>query len=120
MRCSKFHEELDETGQGRCSVPMWQMGCECFCDDPAYGKRPETNEYWTNAYTGERMRHDGLYAGYVPALACHAHGGPKSRVFKDGNMWCAVFKEFINLQESRAGFGETPEQARQALEKATP
>jgi len=30
------------------------------------------------------------------------------RVFKDGNMWCAVGADFINLQESDAAFGESP------------
>lgn len=29
-------------------------------------------------------------------------------VFKDGNAWCAIGKGFINLQESKAGFGHTP------------
>ena len=26
---------------------------------------------------------------------------------KDGNMWCSHREDFINLQESDAGFGET-------------
>ena len=29
-------------------------------------------------------------------------------VFKDGNSWCAVGAGFVNLQESKAGFGHTP------------
>lgn len=28
-------------------------------------------------------------------------------IFKDGNQWCAVFGDFVNLQESVAGFGPT-------------
>ena len=32
----------------------------------------------------------------------------KYHLFKDGDMWCATFPDFINLQESDAGFGETP------------
>ena len=36
--------------------------------------------------------------------------------FLDGNMWCAVRDDFINLQESVAGFGETQELARKELE----
>ena len=30
------------------------------------------------------------------------------RIFLDGDKWCAVRGDFINLQESIAGFGETP------------
>lgn len=26
----------------------------------------------------------------------------------DGNSWCATYPDFINLQESKAGFGDTP------------
>ena len=33
------------------------------------------------------------------------------KVYPDGNMQCAVFDNFINLQESIAGFGETREKA---------
>lgn len=33
------------------------------------------------------------------------------RVFMDGDQWCAVFTNFINLQESEAGFGHTEEAA---------
>lgn len=29
-------------------------------------------------------------------------------IFKDGNMWCAVGPTFRDLQQDRAGFGETP------------
>lgn len=30
---------------------------------------------------------------------------------KDGDMWCAHSKDFINLQESDAGFGQYPHEA---------
>lgn len=30
------------------------------------------------------------------------------KVFKDGDLWCAVNEEYINIQESPAGFGLTP------------
>lgn len=33
------------------------------------------------------------------------------QVFKDGSAWCAVGADFINLQESDAGFGDTPVEA---------
>lgn len=29
------------------------------------------------------------------------------KFFMDGNQWCATFEDFINLQESPAGFGRT-------------
>jgi hypothetical protein len=29
----------------------------------------------------------------------------------DGNQWCAKFSDFINLQESLAGFGDTKDMA---------
>lgn len=117
MRGREDHQKLNEAGEGRCSVPMWQMGMQCFCDAPAYGERPEPSYYWRDAYTGQRKRSDGLYDGYVPGLACHAHGGPKHRAFLDGNAWCAVPENFTNIQESPCGFGATPELARKALEK---
>lgn len=61
---------------GRCSVPMWCGGAPAgTCDKPAYGERP-SSKTWRNAYTGEEHRHDGRYNGYVPGLACEAHGGP--------------------------------------------
>lgn len=85
-----------------------------FCDREAYGVRPKCREY-RDAWTGEFFRHDGKYSGYVPGLACPIHGGPSMRVFMDGNTWCAVHSDFINLQESPAGFGDTREQAIQNL-----
>lgn len=33
------------------------------------------------------------------------------QVFKDGDAWCATTNEFLNLQESVAGFGTTPNDA---------
>lgn len=37
-------------------------------------------------------------------------------VFPDGSAWCAVGAGFMNLQESDAGFGDTPNLAVQDLE----
>jgi hypothetical protein len=105
------YRELNELGEGRCSVPMWSgygdpAGC---CDKPAFGERPEGKTH--TRYDGFEWRDDGLYAGYVPGLACPIHGGPKIRYCMDGNMWMASRHDFINLQESWAGFGETKELA---------
>lgn len=116
-RLSNRHRELDAEGRGSCSVPMWMNGMPAgFCDKTAYGERPQCQEW--RAATGEVFRYDHKYSGYVPALACPAHGGPATRVFKDGDKFCAVDPDFVNLQESPAGFGDTPEEARAALAKA--
>lgn len=117
MRTSDHHQHLDANGVGKCSVPMWSGGGPAgFCDADAYGKREPTS-WWRDAWTGELKPMDGRYSGYVPGLACPNHGGPRTRVFMDGNAWCAVHPDFINLQESPAGFGDTPEEARAALAK---
>lgn len=76
-RTQKHHHELVD-GVGKCSVPMWQYGCPAgFCDEPAYGK-PMPCATFRVAYSGEIMRFDGKYNGYVPGLACENHGGPKA------------------------------------------
>jgi hypothetical protein len=41
-------------------------------------------------------------------------------VIKDDNQWCATGPGFINLQESHAGFGNTPEDAVNDLGKVQP
>lgn len=112
---SRVHQELNEQGVGKCSVPMWSGGMpDGFCDRDAYGVRPQCKMFWDHIH-GCYAREDGKYDGYVPALACPAHGGPNTRVFMDGNAWAAVRHDFINLQESPAGFGDSPEAARAAL-----
>jgi len=45
---------------------------------------------------------------------------PKPHVVRDGNTWCATWPDFINLQESPAGFGDTPEEALADLQGAQP
>jgi|FLOH01.1.fsa_nt_gi hypothetical protein len=77
-QCSEKHIKLEETGEGKCSVPMWMNGLPAgFCDEPAYG-RPEPCKT-VKCRDGKSFRMDGRYDGYVPGLACHAHGGPKHR-----------------------------------------
>lgn len=39
------------------------------------------------------------------------------KLFMDGNAWCAVFKDFVNMQESQAGFGSTALEALSELAK---
>lgn len=78
-RMSKHHEELTN-GEGKCSVPMWGQGVPAgFCDKPAYGVRPECLQY-RDRNTGKIYRTDGKYSGYIPGLACPAHGGPEKPI----------------------------------------
>ena len=68
------HKKLNDKGEGKCSVPMWSNGLPAgFCDKPAYGERPNGETFRT---PGGIHRVDGKYGGYVPGLACPAHGGP--------------------------------------------
>ena len=105
MRLGERHKAVDEYGRGLCSVPMFRgEGVPAgFCDTEAYGERDSRTQY----------------DGYVPALACPGHGGPTTRVYKDGVAWCAVHPDFVNLQESAAGFGRTPTAARVVLMKVS-
>lgn len=69
------NKTLNEHGEGQCSVPMWCGGMPSgFCDKPAYSNH-KGGEYFTHPTTGERTYLNGAYNGYVPALACPAHGG---------------------------------------------
>ena len=117
-RLSGHHEMVNDQGEGKCSVPMFMMGGPAgFCDKPAYGKRPPCRTFY-NYCANREQRLDNKYDGYVPALACPGHGGPSVRTFMDGDKWCAVNPDFINLQESPVGFGNTQQDAMKDL--ATP
>lgn len=127
--------------EGKCSVPAWSAyGPDGFCDNPAWGEqyserepsRGQSGRYadpcWPlrdrNGYYPPHLAH--LTKPYAPGLCCKAHGGPGPddiRFVQDGNMWCAFLPNFVNLQESIAGFGETQDKAetelRAAILKAT-
>lgn len=45
------------------------------------------------------------------------HSDGQFRLFRDGDKWCATFADFINLQESHAGFGDTALEAFAELAK---
>lgn len=114
---------------GKCSVPMWMGGCPSgTCDKPAFGGFIP-GQTFRDAWTGEVRRLDGKFNGYVPSLACPQHGGPDEigpRAYIDGQaengrpMWCAVYEDFSNLQESPAEFHQYPWVAIARLEKNHP
>lgn len=106
---------------GKCNVPMWMMGAPSgFCLKPANGPQlPQQLLGWANR-------------PYCHGHCCPSHGGPQEGepiVFQDGctdeglPMWCAVMPDFVNLQESPAGFSGNAVQAvgnlRAAIAKAT-
>lgn len=107
---------------GRCQVPMWRMGLPAgLCGEPANGPQLPRRLLLLDR---------GWGPGEVPYCfgpCCPNHGGPKAGepiLFQDGctkegrPMWCAVMPDFINLQESPAGFSGDPDAAKAALAKA--
>ena len=73
--CANNNKELDENGEGRCSVPMWIDGVPAgFCNKVAYGK---PLPYETIVVGNRKVRVGAGYDGYVPFLACPEHGGPE-------------------------------------------
>lgn len=109
--------------ESQCNTPMWMGGSPAgLCGAKAYGHQLP-RQYLQQT----RGRSDFPYCFMH---ACPAHGGPKEdeiRIFQDGYtgqgrpMWCAVGTNFINLQESPAGFDGNPLRAAEllAIAKAT-
>ncbi len=79
---------------------------------------------------GPCPRCGSVTSNYGSAFSCHGDYCPNSasmfvcspeptpewwnkgiNVKRDGGMWCATKEDFINLQESSAGFGKTPNEA---------
>ena len=97
---------------GKCSVPMWMYpGLPAgFCGKPAYGKRPECEQY-RNPCTNEMQRRDGRYNGYVPDLACSEHGGPEQKEVAhkgDPCMYCNIPHDDVPSGPCRARMAKTP------------
>lgn len=101
--------------EGKCSVPMWSSGSpDGFCDRPAYGQQYTKG----TAHAPFHWMTPGHNPPYAPDLCCDHHGGPSAnqiRFVRDGSMWCAFMPDFINLQESHAGFGKTQDLAEMDL-----
>ena len=53
----------------------------------------------------------------APTAPTGAQAEPEYRIFKDGDQWCAVGRGFIDLQQSPAGFSDTPAEALNQLMK---
>lgn len=86
---------------------------------PAASVQERANAAW--AALGKRMNFDpmtvqptGRGDRFFSAIALAPQ--PKPHVRLDGNKWFATWPDFINLQESPAGFGDTPELAIAALQ----
>lgn len=102
---------------GKCRVPMFdEYGMPYgFCGKPAFGQHIGGPTF-RDAWTGEVRRRDGKFNGIVIGPCCPDHAGPDEtgpRVFQDGTengvpMWCAVYEDFENLQESPAEFDILP------------
>ena len=70
----------------------------------------------TSTYGGGWACHDDYCPSSANQFACSAGPAPdwwetQVNVFRDGDAWCATLDGFVNLQESVAGFGETPHDA---------
>lgn len=106
--------------KSRCRTPVWLGGCPAgLCNKEAYGYQLP-KEYLQQTRGVETL-------AYCFGHACPAHGGPQLdevRIFQDGytpqgrQMWCAVMPDFINLQESPAGFDGNPNNAVRKLKAA--
>jgi hypothetical protein len=114
----------------KCQVPMFSGygGPAGFCDKDAYGEYIDGPRF-RDAWTGQVRRLDGKYDGYALGPCCPMHGGPEKegpRVFQDGYsekghaMYCAVYEDFENLQESPAEFHTQPWTAIELLKKNHP
>lgn len=99
---------------------MWMGGSPAgFCDKPAWGE-----QFPREVLAARDSRYLFGRPAYCHGPCCPDHGGPKAdepRVYQDGYtpegrpMWCAVNPDFINLQESPAGFSGNPLEALRLL-----
>lgn len=109
----------------KCRVPMWMGGGPSgHCGRAAYGHQYPKSYLWQKRSVDR--------APYCFGHCCPDHGGPNEGepiIFEDGyteqgrSMYCAVMPDFINLQESPAGFSGNPlgavKNLQEAIAKAT-
>lgn len=67
-------------------------------------------------YAGNEHAEAGRKAQMVHAECVRPFMLLRPRVFPDGNQWCALYGD--NLQKGVAGFGETPDAASRAFDRA--
>lgn len=92
---------------------------------PLSSVQERANEAW--ARLGKKMGFDpmtvqpnGRGDRFFSAIKVKAEPIGKPHIRKDGAAWCATHPDFIDLQVSPAGFGDTPEEAVANLLKGTP
>lgn len=103
MSYSSDHHRPKAGVTGKCGVPMWSGGCPAgFCDKEAYSQFS--------------LRVDPKHTPYSAGLRCSAHGGADAlgiRINREGvgidgrSMFHAFRPDFVNLQESVSGFGQS-------------
>lgn len=74
-------------------------------------RSPQENANAAWADLGRKMGFDPMTVRPTGQGNRFFYAEPTVRTFIDGNMWCAVRLDFIDLQQSPAGFGETVELA---------
>lgn len=108
--------------EGKCRVPMFMMGGPAgYCDRRAFGPQLPFQLLKGRGFPRQTD------VPYCHGHCCPNHGGPDEGaiiVFQDGTtpqgrpLWCAVLPDFVNLQESPAGFSGDPSRAMTNLEHA--
>ena len=71
--------------------------------------------YWNERFNIEQ-RHMRIYYDIIGEQQLLPSTNFKPKIYKDGNMWCALYGD--SIQEGICGFGETPEKAVEAYNRA--
>lgn len=113
-------EDLEALLDSMRPVPLIALQCGM-----PRSQQENANAAW--ARLGEKMNFDPMTVQptgrgdcFFSAIALPEKPQAKPHLKMDGNQWCATGPGFTNLQESPAGFGDTPEKAIADLQKATP
>lgn len=69
----------------------------------------KTEEWYWNERFNEEQRSIRIYYDLKCELQLLPSTTFKPKIYKDGNMWCALYGE--NIQEGVCGFGKSPHQA---------
>ena len=71
--------------------------------------------YWNERFNIEQ-HHMRIYYDTICEQQLLPSTNFKPKIYKDGNMWCALYGD--SIQEGICGFGETPEKAVEAYNRA--